>query len=295
MNLFKKIYYYYTFIRPLAFVGIFLICISASLIAINTEPYVFYNWVYILFGAFSCALLASASHTLNNIYDLEIDKINKPFRVLPSKKISLKEAWIITLIIYLLSFTLAWSINITFFIVILIMSFCTVIYSYPLFNLKKYGFIANINIAIPRGLLIVIAGWTVIKGIDYILPWYIGSISFLFLIGAITTKDIADIRGDKENNCLTLPVKYGLNKTIKIITPFFILPFFLIPLGVYLGVLKVYTLPLALLAVYGTYIIWLIKKNPNKLTGIEKNHISWKHTYILYMIFQIGICVAYII
>lgn len=291
----KKTKSYFMYIRPFAFIGAVIIFICSSLIAINTLPYVKYNWINILIGAVSCGLLASAAHAINNIFDLKIDKINKPFRELPSKKISIKEAKVIAILLYLFSFVLALSVGTPFFILILIMSVFTVIYSCPPFRYKKHWLYSALIIALFRGVLIILAGWLAVKNINYVLPWYLGLIYFLFLIGASPTKDIADVKGDKKNNCLTLPVKYGLEKTIKIIAPFFIIPFLLIPLGVYLKILHINTLPLTLLLFYGLYILHLIKKYPTKLTNIEKNHISWKHSYILFMVLEVGMCVGYVI
>jgi geranylgeranylglycerol-phosphate geranylgeranyltransferase len=304
MKQFKKIYHCIIFTRPIAFLLTFITLISASLIAIKSTGTIEYSILKIFIGALSSGFLASASHTMNNIFDLKVDKINKPFRPLPSKKISVQEAWIITFILYLISFILfilAFTVNRYFFIIMIIIAIFTIIYSCPPFNFKRFGIIGNLTIAIPRGLLIMVAGWSIVTSIKNILPWYMGLIPFLFLVGAVTTKDIADIKGDKKLGYITLPVKYGLNKTIKIITPFLIIPFFFIPLGVYLRILKISTLPLTLLFIYGIYIIMLIKKNPNKLIKFdklainEKNHISWKHTYFLYLIYQIGMAIAYLI
>lgn len=295
METLKKIKHHIIFAKPFAFLGIFIIFICASIIAIKTSKNINYSLIKILLGALSAGFLASASHALNNIFDLEIDKINKPFRALPSKKISLREAWIFTILLYALSFLLSLYVKTELFFIILIIAVFSFIYSSPPFRTKRIAILGNITIAIPRGLLIILAGWSVIKSIFEITPWYIGSISMLFLIGAISTKDFKDIRGDKLNNCNTLPVKYGIKKTIKLISPFFIFPFLLIPLGVYLNILKNTTLPLTLLLFYGIYIIWLMNKKPNKMTKIEKNHISWKHTYILYIILQAGLALAYVI
>lgn len=295
MHFIKKIQSYSMFIRPFAFIGTAIIFVCSSLIAINTPPYVQYSWLHILLGALSCGLLASASHALNNIFDLEIDKINKPFRALPSKKISLREAWIFTILLYALSFLLSLYVKTELFFITLIIAGFSFIYSSPPFRTKRLGILENITIAIPRGLLIILAGWSVIKSVFEVTPWYIGSISMLFLIGAISTKDFKDLKGDKLHNCYTLPVKYGIKKTIKLISPFFIFPFLLIPLGVYLNILKNTTLPLTLLLFYGIFIIWLMKNKQDKLTKIEKNHISWKHTYILYMLLQAGLALAYVI
>ena len=50
-------------------------------------------------------------------------------------------------------------------------------------------------------------------------PWFIGGIFFLFLLGAATTKDFADMEGDEAHGCYTLPVKYGVKKAAWMISP----------------------------------------------------------------------------
>ena len=44
------------------------------------------------------AVLNAASNAINQIYDLEIDRINKPQRPLPSGRLTMREAWIFTLV-----------------------------------------------------------------------------------------------------------------------------------------------------------------------------------------------------
>jgi len=157
MKLFKKTYHYIIFAKPFAFLGIFIIFICASIIAIKTSENIDYSLIKILIGALSAGFLASASHTLNNIFDLEIDKINKPFRALPSKKISLKEARILTLILYSLSFLPSLYVKTELFFIILIIAAFSFVYSSPPFRTKRIGILENITIAIPRGLLITLA------------------------------------------------------------------------------------------------------------------------------------------
>ena len=71
---------------------------------------------------------------------------------------------------------------------------------------KRHGIWANITIAIPRGVLLKVAGWSTVKTILGLEPWYIGAIFGLFLLGAASTKDFADIEGDRAGGCRTLPI-----------------------------------------------------------------------------------------
>ena len=52
----------------------------------------------------------------------------------------------------------------------------------------------------------------------------------LFLVGAASTKDFADIEGDRAGGCKTLPILHGPRKAAWIIAPFFVLPWLLMPL-----------------------------------------------------------------
>ena len=54
------------------------------------------------------AVLNAASNALNQIYDLEIDRVNKPKRPLPSGRLSMREAWVFTCVAYAVALVLAW-------------------------------------------------------------------------------------------------------------------------------------------------------------------------------------------
>src|SRR4026209_878485 len=64
--------------------------------------------LYPFIGLVMAAVLNAASNALNQIYDLEIDRINKPKRPLPSGRLSLKKAWTFTLVTYVVALVLAW-------------------------------------------------------------------------------------------------------------------------------------------------------------------------------------------
>jgi 4-hydroxybenzoate polyprenyltransferase len=176
-------------------------------------------------------------------------------------------------------------------------SIFTWIYSAPPLRTKRNGIWANVTIAIPRGVLLKVAGWSSVKTILGLEPWYIGTIFGLFLLGASSTKDFADIEGDRADGCRTLPILYGVNKAAWIISPFFVLPFVLIPIGAALDILTgnrvlLYILGPLLIA-YGAYTSWLMVRRPEELASTE-NHISWTHMYLMMMVAQVGFALAYI-
>jgi 4-hydroxybenzoate polyprenyltransferase len=166
--------------------------------------------------------------------------------------------------------------------------------------------LANFTIAIPRGCLLKVGGWAMVAHIAHWEPWFIGGVFLLFLIGASSTKDFADIDGDRAGGCKTLPILHGPRKAAWIIAPFFVLPWLLIPIGAWVrdpqnpehAILTGNPTALTALGVgltlWGAYTVWLLLRDPDALTRTE-NHPSWKHMYLMMMAAQIGFAVAYLI
>jgi len=171
-------------------------------------------------------------------------------------------------------------------------------YSAPPLRTKRLLGIANLTIAAPRGLLLTVSGWSSVETVMNPEPWFLGLIFALFLLGATSTKDFPDIRGDRLGGCETLPIRYGPKGAVLRIAPFFVLPFLLLPVGVRTGWLTGNPLLLGLLgfglALYGSYCVWLMGKSPEKLST-ARNHASWRHMYVLMLLAQAGLAAAYLI
>ena len=291
------------FTRPFTLWPPALGMISGGITAWGAEgnPVSEHTWVLVLnmaLGALMAAVLNGASNAINQIYDLPVDAINKPHRALPSKRMTITEAKWVTAVLYVVALVLAAAVNWQCFSMAAIAAVLTWAYSAPPFRTKRHAIGANLTIAIPRGLMLKVAGWTTVQTFNKTEPWYIGSIFFLFLLGAATTKDFADMEGDEAYGCITLPVKYGVKKAAWMISPFFVIPFALIPIGVSRGILT--GNPWFLngmgigLALWGCYTVWLLVRRPDELAKTE-NHPSWTHMYLMMMALQIGFALAYVL
>lgn len=280
---------YLELLRPFTLIAPIIGFLSGAIIALGIIP-----GFRVVIGALSATILNAASNVNNQYFDLEIDRINKPFRPLPSGRISRKKTMIFASLLYFSALILSWLINLQFFFIVLITAVITFFYSAPPFRIKKYPFISNIFIALPRGMFLIVAGWSTVKSVFNIEPWFIGLIFALYLIGAATTKDFSDIKGDRQFGIKTLPVLYGPEKAAKIISLFLYIPFMLIPLGVIARIIRLTALPLTLLVIWGLYTAKLIIDRPQELT-LEKNHISWKHMYLMLIAGQVGFAIAYLI
>jgi 4-hydroxybenzoate polyprenyltransferase len=280
------------------FVGIF----SGSLIAMGIDHDYSKLGIGILAGL-TGALLNAASNAINQYYDLEIDKINKPDRPIASGRItsadSMKFAWIIYVICFGLGYLTSYMVNPavpTYFVVVLITTLFTWGYSAPPVRFKNHGLFANIAMAVPRGFLMIVGGWVAIRPEEWAssTPWLIGLVIFLYVLGAASTKDFADAKGDEAGGARTVVVVYGFRKAAWIVATFLVIPYLAIPLIVALsgGAVKSQAVWLGLLFIWGTYTAWLILRDPDSL-ALEGNHPSWKHMYMLMMFTQIGFAVVY--
>lgn len=278
----------------------------------------------VVLGSLCASFMNAASNAINQIYDLEIDRLNKPGRPLVTGALSIREAWGFTWAFYALALIPTWLVvphphdtfmakltapleyHVTFFIYLAGLLF-TFIYSAPeLGRTKTRGMLANFTIAIPRGVLLKVAGWAMVAQIWYTEPWYIGAVIGLFLIGAASTKDFADIPGDRAGGCRTLPIVYGVRKAAWMISPFFVFPWLLIPLGAFLpdpqnpehpiltGNPWVLTAFGVIFTIWGAYTVWLLLRDPDSLTETE-NHPSWKHMYLMMMGAQVAFALAYMV
>ena len=291
--------------RPFTLVAPAIGFLSGGITAIGAAPAEPWTWATLPFpaiGAVMAAVLNAASNALNQIYDIEIDRVNKPSRPLPSGRLTRADAWVFTLTAYGVAWALAWMVapggRRECFWIVVAATAITVAYSAPPLRTKRRGLWANVTIAIPRGVLLKVAGWSSVKTVAGVEPWYIGAIFGLFLLGATTTKDFADMEGDRRGGCRTLPNQYGVRRAAWMISPSFVLPFLMIPVGAWLGVLTGHFWFLQILgvsmAIYGAYVCHLMLRRPEEL-ALEENHVSWMHMYRMMLALQIGFALAYVL
>jgi 4-hydroxybenzoate polyprenyltransferase len=293
------------FSRPFTLVAPALGFASGAATAAGAAPREAWNvdlLIYPFIGLVMAAVLNAASNALNQIYDLKIDRVNKPKRALPSGRLSLGDAWVFTIATYAVALVLAWLVAPSgrheCFWIVVVATVMTVLYSAPPFRTKRLGIWANVTIAIPRGVLLKVAGWSAVKTIVGVEPWFIGAIFGLFLLGASTTKDFADMEGDARGGCRTLPIIYGVQRAAWMISPSFILPFLMIAAGTWFRILTgnatlLYLLSLVM-TLYGSYVCYLMLRRPEDL-AVEENHVSWAHMYRMMFVAQVGFAVSYLL
>jgi 4-hydroxybenzoate polyprenyltransferase len=313
----------FTLLPPLLGIVSGAICAFGS--AHNPDPARRVTWavvVTVVIGSLCASAMNAASNIVNQIADLEIDRKNKPGRPLVTGEIDVRRAWRMAAVLYVLCIVPTWLVvpypyqslaariaaplhlHAAFFIYC-IGALATFVYSLPAFGrTKRHWFWANFTIAVTRGGLLKIAGWSFVATVACAEAWAIGGIFALFLLGATSTKDFSDMEGDRAHGCITLPVRFGVRRAAGLMAPFFVVPWLLIPVFAWLpdpsnasGSLltgnRAFLVVLGLaLAAWGTYVARLLLKNPDELAATE-NHPAWTHMYLMLLSAQVGFALGY--
>jgi len=183
--------------------------------------------LHMLFLSLGTILIAAAGYVINDYYDVKIDYVNKPHRVVVGR--FLERRSIIILHATLSSFgvlsglMVSWQIAaINFFTVGLLWLYSN--------QLKRLPLLGNISIAFLTGLAVFVV--FVYQGDSMFLFATYASFAFFISLVREIIKDMEDIEGDKKFGCKTLPIAIGLRKT-KLVT-YFISALFLIVVAILL-------------------------------------------------------------
>ncbi|HWR27220.1 MAG TPA: UbiA family prenyltransferase [Candidatus Thermoplasmatota archaeon] len=284
----KKFRGYFDLLRPFTLLAPFFVSmfIMFASLVYNDKFVEFPNW-WIVIGqaSLTLAFLNGASNALNQATDVEADKISKPYRPIPRGVVERDEAQSIAYILYLFALLRAVTINTWFGVFVFLIMLFTVIYSLPP-RMKRFLFINQVWIAIPRGLFAILASWSVFGDPFEIVPLIIGLIGLTYFIGAMTTKDIVDCEADRKTGTRTLINTYGTRKAAFISLPFLIIPFAMFPVLIHYQLIDPYFLPLTLFIIPGFVIFYLMLKQQQ--SGTLENVSAWSLMYITYLFYAIG-------
>jgi len=189
--------------------------------------------INIIIGVVSYIFLAASGNTINDIYDIEIDKINRPERPIPRGSISLKQAkklYILYLGIgIILSYLNTLIFSLTWIILVLVPFFGFIGWVYAAYG-KKSGFLGNVIVGVSFSIGLVYGAYLNSEIIPpYILYFFITA--FSLLVAREIIKGCEDIEGDKNQGVKTLAIKIGIkaSRNISVLFTLLAVVFFILP------------------------------------------------------------------
>ncbi|MEJ7643364.1 MAG: geranylgeranylglycerol-phosphate geranylgeranyltransferase [Chryseolinea sp.] len=167
---------------------------------------------HLLLLSCSTILIAAAGYIINDYYDVKIDYINKPDRVIIGKSITRRYAILFHVVLslagVLIGVYLSWSIT-----ALNVMSvFLLWLYSNML---KRLPLVGNLTVAVLTGAAIYSVEILYRIGNPLVIIFAVFAL-FITLVREII-KDIEDLKGDNTFGCKTLPIILGIRRTKLII------------------------------------------------------------------------------
>ncbi|MEA3504664.1 MAG: geranylgeranylglycerol-phosphate geranylgeranyltransferase [Bacteroidota bacterium] len=240
---------------------------------ISTEVSFFSMLILVLATVF----VTASGYIINDIYDIDTDKVNKPTKQFVGKEISVKQSWRLYLVFSVVGFALGvvfgfmlgvpW-LGVIFFVIELLL------WGYS-FWMKSIALIGNFAVAILSAFVIVIV-WLP----EFLLSENLGEMTFLVLIYSLFAfmvslireiiKDTEDIKGDAAIKCLTLPIVIGKPKTKIVVSVLILLSISIMVLFQFVMFQqKNYLLFVYLLLFVQLPFLWLLYKNYTALSQMD--------------------------
>ncbi len=165
-----------------------------------------------IFAYLTYFFVAAGGNVVNDIFDIEVDKINRPHRALPSGRMTVRQAWMYVAFLSLIGTLFAW-LNGPLGTVIVVV-FIVVGYAYAA-KVKELGIAGNFMVAFSFAFGVIYGSF--IYG-EQVAAIYIPIPSLLFFITAFmilqareTIKGAEDVEGDKLRDVRTIARVYGYN------------------------------------------------------------------------------------
>ncbi len=195
--------------------------------------------------------IAAAGYIINDYYDIKIDLVNNPDKVVVGTDLSRRVAIILHSFFNFWGIVLGLFVSLQIGIINLVSAFFLWWYSN---YLKRVPFAGNVLIGLLAGTSIALIGFLFRENLMRI-------VAFSFFAGAITIireiiKDIEDQVGDKKFGCRTLPVVWGIRSTkhfLYILIVLFLVTFFVLIIQEFnenLLFMSTLILPLSLLLIF---------------------------------------------
>lgn len=202
------------FSRPHTIIGSVCSISALYIIACNGTNLLQHDWLYAttLIAALACNVFIVG---INQIADVEMDKINKPYLPLAAGTLSRKNALLIVYTALAIALLFAFLASLFYLGLIIIILLIGIAYSLPPLYLKQHHLPAALAITLVRGLLVNVGIFLHFQKTindNYNLPGHIWCLAFFIMAFSIAIawfKDLPDTEGDEKFHVRTLAVLYS--------------------------------------------------------------------------------------
>ncbi|MBN1601823.1 MAG: UbiA family prenyltransferase [Chitinispirillaceae bacterium] len=176
---------------------------------------------FLWLGILGFSLIVASIYVVNQIADIESDRINHKLFLLPHKIISIRTAWVLASLCAVSGMLIASFLGVVFVVLFATGLFIGFLYDLPPFELKNHAWGGVISNSLGHGILTFLIGWFLSKeaftfSTDLLLTGLLSSAAAGFANGAVfLATTIPDAEGDARTGKKTFCVKYGEKATAR--------------------------------------------------------------------------------
>ena len=233
--------------------------------------------------------LSASAMVLNDIADVEIDRVNDPTRPLPSGQVSTREAWISFAALSAIGLALALYQGLAE--AVIASASYVVAVAYDLRG-KRYGLPGNAMVAFT-GVSPIIYGAVMVDGLRGVV-WLEATMIFLAMMGREVVKGVADVEGDMTRGVRTLAVTMGRRFAAAVSTGFFAAAVSLSPLPPLLGLVSpvAYSAPVAVADAAFIAASLSVLREPTRPTALRAKEVELAGYAVALVGFALGSLLA---
>jgi geranylgeranylglycerol-phosphate geranylgeranyltransferase len=195
---------YFKILRPINF---FFVSLTVLFGALYKNPVPFNS--NILFAMMSASLISGAGYIINDFFDLKIDVVNRPERMIPSGKISPSAAYIYSVFLFVMGIVLSY-LTANIICVSLAIFNSTLLYFYARYFKRKLLW-GNLIVSYAAFCSLVYGG---LAAGNFENSFYLGLFAFLFTFIREIVKDAEDVEGDREFEVRSIAIAWGKKSVI---------------------------------------------------------------------------------
>ncbi|MCA9389899.1 geranylgeranylglycerol-phosphate geranylgeranyltransferase [candidate division WWE3 bacterium] len=165
------------------------------------------DWWSIVLAALAVLCIQGAGNTVNDVYDRNIDLVNKPWRPIPHGDLSYRQATILAVALFCIGNGISILLDHGLFSISIIVTLTLALYAT---SLKCTVFVSNLTVA---GISALVPLFGATAGGNWKAGIPLAIVVFFGILARELVKDLADIDGDTQGNCQKTAVVLGPKRT----------------------------------------------------------------------------------
>ncbi len=210
--------------------------------------------------ALSAAMVTAAANVVNDIFDLEIDRVNKPRRPLPAGQLTVQTAWVFY-----------GGLNVTALLlvadrkILLLIAAGAVILLYMYSKYLKRTFLwGNVLVSVLGGIAFLFGA---VAAGNIRVAFFPALFAMLFHLARELIKDLEDVPGDSRHGARTLAVRHGARTLITVVDVVFLILGVILWLPFLGNLYNIYYICIVMPGVAG--VLWICSRMLHKDAGRE--------------------------